>query len=296
MKKSKHPAHRKTYNGASEWTRRKRIARIVIGILTGLGLVASGMAIIMILSACVAGNSYPISQDSYLAMTEQMVYPVVRVSTPSGCGSGVIIHHKDTKNTKKEIYILTAGHVVGDESTVTVEIFTHPKPLLLEGISVVITDTIKDLALLRIETTDSHRLTQVYTARLAPENYPLRLFTPVWTVGCSLGLPPRPSFGHITAITHPQPLLLEGNKSVESVAEISAPIVPGNSGGPVYALDALGCQLIGITVAVKTFRGQLITTMARVVSINEILEFLTTGLSGFSELKNQDNQLNPVVE
>ena len=142
-----------------------------------------------------------------------------------------------------------------------------------------ITDTIKDLALLSIE----HRVNSLedaenskpyakrstlYVARLAPTNYKPYLFTPVWAVGCSLGLKPRPSFGHITSI---EDSTLHAIRSTLHW-EVSCPILPGNSGGPVY--DGRTYEVIGIAVWVKVYNGQLVTTMAGVVPITEIYEFM----------------------
>jgi S1-C subfamily serine protease len=134
----------------------------------------------------------------------------------------------------------------------------------------VITDTVKDLALIRTQiNADSTDLPdKIFTAKLAPENYTYYLFNPVYAIGCSLGLNPRPAQGIISAIN----LRTEGLRKSASHIEISAPIVPGNSGGPVY--DARTYEVIGIAVWVKVCQGQLVTTMAGIVPINEIYEFL----------------------
>jgi S1-C subfamily serine protease len=126
----------------------------------------------------------------------------------------------------------------------------------------VITDTVKDLALIRVICgIRDIRVKDIYFARLAPRDYTYYLFTPVYAVGCSLGLSPRPSSGILSALS-------------ASVVEITAPILPGNSGGPVF--DAKTYEVIGIAVWVKVYNGQLITTMAGVVPIGEIHEFLMT--------------------
>jgi S1-C subfamily serine protease len=205
--------------------------------------------------------------NPYHRQYEEMLYPTVRIETPDGVGSGVVISHRDTE---AETYILTAAHVVGDAGKVTVEFFSHQDTKTQSNIeaNVLITDTNKDLALLRV-LCDS-----VATAKLAPRDYTPYIFTPVWVVGCSLGLQPRPSQGIITAITLSLPSPLEGEGKGEGMNywEISAPIVPGNSGGPVY--DARTHEVIGIAVWVRTYQGQLITTMAGVVPIQSIYEFL----------------------
>jgi len=205
-------------------------------------------------------GSYTPYQDEY----EKMLYPTVRISSPSGVGSGVIFNHKDTKDTKNTIYILTACHVVEKRSVVDIELYNST---VITG-TVVITDTAKDLALIKSQINTDSKV-KIYTARLADKNYIPYLFSPVWAVGCSLGLDPRPSYGHITHI--------EKSNQCSSVSicgyEISAPVLPGNSGGPVY--DARTFEVIGIAVWVKVYQYQLVTTMAGIVPINQIYEFLT---------------------
>jgi S1-C subfamily serine protease len=199
----------------------------------------------------------PADYNPYQRMYDEMLYPTVRISSASGVGSGVIIHHRDTENTEKYNYILTANHVIDNQRSVSVTFYTYSNTIISETTItafVVVTDTRKDLALLRVLCGSV-----VKTAKLAPKDYTPFLFTPVYAVGCSLGLNPRPSEGIITAIN-------------ERSWEISAPILPGNSGGPVY--DANTHEVIGITVWVKTYYGQLITTMAGIVPIQTIYEFL----------------------
>ncbi|MBI4712330.1 MAG: trypsin-like peptidase domain-containing protein [Planctomycetes bacterium] len=199
---------------------------------------------------------------------ERMLYPTVRIKTLSGTGSGVIFQHGDTETRRNWTYILSAAHVVDNYSEVQVEIYRSLTDTLCLRASVVLTDTVKDLALLV-----SRIPNPVSRARLAPKDYKPYIFTPVWAVGCSLGLPPRPSFGYITAI--PQSAIDNPHW------EISSPILPGNSGGPVY--DARTYEVIGIAVWVRTYQGQLVTTMAGVVPIGQIYEFLATDYSEASD-------------
>lgn len=181
--------------------------------------------------------------NPYQEEYEKLLYPTVRISSPSGVGSGVVISYT-------QIYILTAAHVVGEESTVTIEFFS---PSVFQSASVVITDTAKDLALIKIRSVPPSL--HVYSATLAPENYQPYLFNPIYTIGCSLGLPPRPSAGIISVVESDH-------------WEVTSPILPGNSGGPVY--DARTYEVIGIAVWVKLYNGQLITTMGGIVPINAI--------------------------
>jgi len=182
-------------------------------------------------------------QDEY----ERMLYPTVRISSPSGTGSGVVIA---TTDSHRYTQIITAAHVVENQSIVDIELYDSA---CITG-TVVITDTDKDLALIRVI-----RVKDIYSARLAPKDYTPYIFTPVYTVGCSLGLTPRPSQGIISVIG-------------KDNWEVTSPILPGNSGGPVF--DAQTYEVIGIAVWVKVYDGQLVTTMAGIVPIQEVYRFL----------------------
>lgn len=183
---------------------------------------------------------------------QEVLMPVVKIRTGNSTGSGVIISDK---------HILTAAHVVGDESTVQVIAYSYHQDTkspscLASCLSafVVITDTTKDLALLRY--TSSQRYKQ---ARLAPVDYQPYLFTEVYAVGCSLGLDPRPSEGIISVVSNTE-------------WEISAPIIPGNSGGGVFLKSTH--ELIGIAVWIRTYGCQVIPQMAGIVRLQDIYEFL----------------------
>jgi len=229
----------------------KRLIILVLVIFFGFGMPEEKPQITQITQI----NPY---QKEY----EKMLYPTVRITTPSGTGSGVIFNRKDAKRT---IYILTAAHVVGNESKVTIELY--PEEMKIDG-SVVITDTEKDLALISVLCDFA-----VKPARLAPLDYTPYLFTPVWAVGCSLGLPPRPSYGHLCAF------------AVDNW-EISAPVLPGNSGGPVY--DARTFEVIGIAVWVKVYQYQLVTTMAGIVPIQQVWKFIEEYQKSNSKVQNDN--------
>lgn len=219
-------------------------------------------------TAIVLGKgSYIPYQDEY----EKMLYPTVRISSPSGVGSGVVIDvTKVTTVTKVTgsagslqagCYIITAAHVVEDKTTVNIELYNSE---IITG-TVVITDTVKDLALLRITNPPQSPFNKggskggFYNATLAPKDYTPYIFTPIYTVGCSLGLLPRPSQGIISVVE-------------QDHWEVTSPVLPGNSGGPVY--DAKTFKVIGIAVWVKVYQYQLVTTMAGIVPIQTIYEFL----------------------
>jgi S1-C subfamily serine protease len=267
------------------------IACVLVLVPSELGEVQTTVSVI---------KSLPADWNPYQKLYDELLSPTVRINTKDGIGSGVVINintpltslnstnpdgfsEREPGTGREDVYVLTAAHVVDNYSAVSVTFYTPLNPLLhirpedsvsegLEGTcgeesplergrgvlslsaSVVMTDTNKDLALLRVL-----GVSAVKTAKLAPKDYTPYIFTPVWAVGCSLGLVPRPSSGHICVICC-------------SHWEISAPILPGNSGGPVF--DANTHEVIGIAVWVHTYQGQLITTMAGIVPIQTVYEFL----------------------
>ncbi|MBI5778305.1 MAG: trypsin-like peptidase domain-containing protein [Planctomycetes bacterium] len=234
----------------------------------------------------------PVVRNPYQEEYERMLYPTVRITSDSGTGSGVVISvppgappsacsrpslcsGERGAYSVEGIAILTAAHVVEDQSIVDVELYNLT---VITG-TVVITDTARDLALISIEHRAKSIEDKIFTAQLAGKDYIPYLFAPVWAVGCSLGLKPRPSFGHITSI---EDSTLNAIRSTLHW-EVSCPILPGNSGGPVYAKsqrspddfgNAYEYEVIGIAVWVKVYDGQLVTTMAGVVPIGEIYKFL----------------------
>jgi S1-C subfamily serine protease len=261
-----------------------RNAKIKLGLsilialgLVGLGILADLYLVYVWAAQPLTENQTPI--NPYQQLYEDLLYPSVRIETEDGIGSGVVIY-REVRGEKLEgrekanlqppdsnlVYILTAAHVVGDYAEVTVD-FYHQDTKALSSTSclrpygrlcsafVVLTDTAKDLALLKVITDKPYP----YTAKLAPRDYVPYIFTPVWGIGCSLGLPIRPSEGIITAIS-------------EGAWEISAPIWPGNSGGGVFLKDTH--ELIGIAVWCKVYHGQLVSTMAGIVPLQTIYNFL----------------------
>jgi S1-C subfamily serine protease len=253
--------------------------RLLLSWIIAMGLIGFGVLANWYLVFVVAAQpTPPVVVNPYQTLYEDLLYPSVRITTDDGIGSGVIIsHRRDAEDAEKSIYILTAAHVVGDEALVSVELFNSTETL---PAFVVATDTGKDLALLKLITDKPYP----YAVKLAPRDYVPYIFTPVWVIGCSLGLPTRPSEGIITAITHHEDtkdtknsLCLSGENYYW---EINAPIWPGNSGGGVFLKETH--ELIGLAVWVKVYRGQLVSTMAGVVPLQEIYEFL----EGASELVN----------
>jgi S1-C subfamily serine protease len=242
---------------------KKLLASGPVSMTIGIGEL---ICLICVLMSCTVTQPVP---PDYEALYHDLLYPSVRITTSEGIGSGVIISHRVTEGTENTIYILTAGHVVGNEALVSVELFGSTESL---PAFVVLTDTGKDLALLRCAS-GVVRHASVFVAKLAPKDYGPYIFTPIWAVGCSLGLPTRPSEGIITS-------LCALSDSVANYWEVNAPIWPGNSGGGVFLKDSH--ELIGIAVWVRVYHGQLVSTMAGVVPLQTIYEFLE-GVKSYAE-------------
>ncbi len=244
---------------------------MVVILVIGYGMQDAGYEIPEEIVIVKAPSKEP--RNPYQEEYEKLLYPTVKITAGYSTGSGVIFettdkpprNNRDFAAASQITQIITAAHVVENQSVVDIELYNAET---VTG-TVVITDTDKDLALLRINRdcfANARNDIIVYSARLAPGNYTYYLFTPVYAVGCSLGLSPRPSSGILSALSP------TGGSSSASVVEISAPVLPGNSGGPVY--DARTYEVIGIAVWVKVCQGQLVTTMAGIVPINQIYEFL----------------------
>jgi len=257
--------------------------RLLLSWVIALGLVAFGVLANWYLVFVWAAQPLTTTQvlNPYQSLYDDLLYPSVRITTADSIGSGVILSNEQVTmsneqitQTAQYIYILTAAHVVGNEALVNVELFNSTESL---PAFVVLTDTGKDLALLRCASVVTSHASS-FVAKLAPRSYTPYVFTPIWVVGCSLGYSPRPTEGCITvASNHGDTENTEKNlralsDSVVNYWEMNAPIWPGNSGGGVFLKDTH--ELIGIAVWVKICHGQLASTMGGIVPLQTIYEFL----------------------
>ena len=86
--------------------------------IIALGLVAFGvLANWYLVFVWSAEPTTPVVVNPYQTLYDDLLYPSVRITTDDGIGSGIIIHRGDAENAES-IYILTAGHVVGNEALV----------------------------------------------------------------------------------------------------------------------------------------------------------------------------------
>ena len=155
---------------------------------------------------------------------------VVRVSTPSGQGSGFVVH-------SKEGYIVTNHHVVAKEQRIQVTFFIRKgseyEKISKDKVRIIALNPFLDLALLKLEELGDLKLPQVY---LAPDARDVKPGDPVFAIGNPLGFERSVSEGIVSKPDRE----FEGMLYIQTTAAIN----PGNSGGPLF--NERG-EVIGIT-------------------------------------------------
>ena len=174
---------------------------------------------------------------------KEVLYPSVQVSGRTGVGGGVIFHSRDS-----ETYVITAFHVVQKlvrkDGRDPVEVRFYDKngksQRTMEG-EIVLYDKQQDVALVRVAGTG--RMSNV--AKLASRETlsRIRVFTPIYAVGCPLGHDPMPSPGEISTL-HKE---VDGKK----FWMMNAPTIFGNSGGGIFLRET--GELAGISAMICTY-------------------------------------------
>jgi S1-C subfamily serine protease len=197
--------------------------------------------------------------------------PSVQVNVQGSVGGGTLLYSQGT-----HAYVVTACHVIqkilaagDDEETrapaeVTLYNDRGGSVDSVDG-DLVAWDERKDLALLRLRTV--HEFSNV--ARLASRETlrSVRVFTPIYAVGCPLGHDPLPTLGEIATL----------NKEVngERFWMMNAPTIFGNSGGGVFHRETR--ELIGVSVMVCTYDGAVSTPVPHLgimVSLETVYDWL----------------------
>jgi serine protease Do len=152
---------------------------------------------------------------------------VVLIKTPSGLGSGFIIH--------PDGYIITNDHVIAGEIEVSVTVFNGSGKQMqkrqYDKVRIIATDSHLDLALLKIDDTAAEKFPTV------PLGFSdaLRQGAPVFAVGSPLGLERSVSSGIVS--------LRNRNTATRLLVQTTAQINPGNSGGPLFNMHG---EVIGV--------------------------------------------------
>ncbi len=223
---------------------------------------------------------------------EKILYPVVRVRTEKAGGSGsVIACLPDTENDGEfQTFVLTNWHVIEDAIStkkewdsvlhrdlkaellkqVTVELFDYARMSDVTGgnarrANIVAYDKNHDLAILLVDDPKPWS----YVSKIIDKDAigDVKLFTPVWASGCSLGHDPFANQGRVTFL----------QEDIESKLYwmTDANCIFGNSGGGVFHAET-GEQL-GVTARVTScrvgFGHDIMTWMAFFVPPQRLYEF-----------------------
>lgn len=155
---------------------------------------------------------------------------VVLVQTPTGLGSGFVIH--------TDGWVITNDHVIAGEHDLRVTVFEDPdrdgrglERRVFENVQIVATSPEWDLALLRVHTDDPRRFETVPLG----SSESLRQGQTVFAIGNPLGLERTVSEGIVSLRNR----VINGNLFIQTTAEIN----PGNSGGPLFNLRG---EVVGV--------------------------------------------------
>jgi len=250
-------------------------------------------------------NEGALSREHLEKTHNTFLYPVVRVVAPSkqgiAGGSGVLVYSAplDKESSKYESYLITNHHVIAnlidiEDSWNTLAGKSIKKETKAEAIAeffeyenlsrivenagkraeVVAWDEARDLALLKLRaTTQIQNVAPIVT----PEEFDETVFitTPVYTVGCGLGVPPLITSGHVGGFN----FLIDNHPYTLT----TAPSIFGNSGGGVF--DASTGKVIGITARISVVLMGLgaspITHMSWCISPQTVHDFLTDNYYDF---------------
>ena len=197
--------------------------------------------------------------------------PSVQVNVQGSVGGGTLLFSRDTHS-----YVVTACHVIqkllaagGDDETrspaeVTIYDDRGAAADTVEG-DLVAWDERKDLALLRLRAVHEYRTVAHMASRDTLRS--IRVFTPIYAVGCPLGHDPLPTPGEVATL----------NKELngERFWMMNAPTIFGNSGGGVFHRETR--ELIGVSVMVCTYDGAVSTPVPHLgimVSLETVYDWL----------------------
>jgi len=152
---------------------------------------------------------------------------VVLVRTPTGLGSGFVIH--------PDGYLVTNNHVIAGEHDIAVTIFRQNRDSLEReqhnDVRIVATNPGADLALLKLDLAND---APVDALPLGQSNE-VKQGETVFAIGSPLGLDRTVSQGIVSNRNRP----IDGRVYIQTTAEIS----PGNSGGPLFNLKG---EVVGV--------------------------------------------------
>jgi S1-C subfamily serine protease len=196
------------------------------------------------------------------ALYHDVLAPSVQVSAKSGVGGGTLLYSRDEQS-----YVITAYHVVqkGDEPA-DVRLYDEKgEPVDEVEADLIAHDEKKDLALLKLRTDRTYAAAARPASRAALRS--IRVFTPLYAIGCPLGHDPLPTLGEVAA--------LRKDVGGENFRMMTAPTIFGNSGGGVFHRETR--EMIGVSVMICTYDGAVSTPVPHLgifVSMETIYDWL----------------------
>lgn len=164
------------------------------------------------------------------ALARTLGAAVVQVQTPSGIGSGFIIH--------PEGYLITNYHVIEGETEITIEVYQKEKGALkrasFEHARIVALDKFADLALLKMES--DRKQSESFPYVLLGDVRSIHVGQSAFAIGSPLGLERTVTEGIVSTKTR----AFEGRLFLQTTTQIN----PGNSGGPLFNHRG---EVIGVT-------------------------------------------------
>lgn len=159
---------------------------------------------------------------------------VVQIRTPSGLGSGFVIHPAG--------YVITNNHVISGEHQISVILFQQASrdlaQVLKRKVKIVATSPVMDLALLKIE----DEADAVFAYAPIGSSNDLRSGEPVFAIGSPLGMGRSVSQGIVSVRNRVVP---GGLIYIQHTAQIN----PGNSGGPLFNLEGEAVGVLNMKMA-----------------------------------------------
>ncbi|MEM1165131.1 MAG: trypsin-like peptidase domain-containing protein [Planctomycetota bacterium] len=177
----------------------------------------------------------PLPERAPRDLADELGEAIIKVSTPSGLGSGFIIH--------PDGFAITNAHVIQGETNIKATVFHQSeqefKRSIIEDVEIIAVNDGVDLALIKLEHPDGEPFPIVYVEG----GDALEVGEEVFAIGNPLGLERTLSTGTVSTTNR----AFWGLAFVQTTAEIN----PGNSGGPLFNLkgEVVGCTNMGALFA-----------------------------------------------
>lgn len=193
----------------------------------------------------------------------------VRINTPEGKGTGVILWTSAASDGEYYSYIITNRHVVQLHRTVTIEKFNYINNRIIGETSsyegrIVMRSESRDLALIEVK---APRIIGASSQFITLEDFKkISLYDSVFVCGCSLGEIPNITNGNIS--------LISDNRHI-----VTAFATFGNSGGGVFTIEGKIFGIANKISAVRLSNNQTIPepNITRVISSFVATKWIASG-------------------